>query len=105
MILNSITMQLKVQPWARERRNRHDFIMDLIEHKLINGYTPLNRKTIKDFIDEYNTCVRYIQIAQKEDESLQGKDYKDGKVLVQQTVLGLGYETGYKEFNNKVKML
>ncbi len=98
-------MQLKVQPWARERRNRHDFIMDLIEHKLINGYTPLNRKTIKNFIDEYNTCVRYIQIAQKEDESLRGEDYSHGKDLAEQKVLSLGYETGYEEFNNKVKKL
>ena len=101
MTLHDIIINLKDNPLNRERRNRHDFIMDLIErhHQLSN------RQSIKDFIDEYNTCVRYIQIAQKEDESLRGEDYSHGKCLAQCHALSLGYETGYGEFNDKVKEL
>lgn len=101
MTLHDIIVNLKDNPLNRERRHRHDFIMDLIEihHELSD------RKSIKDFIDEYNTCVRYIQIAQKEDESLRGNDYADGKCLSQCHALSLGYETGYGEFNNKAKEL
>lgn len=101
MTLHDIIVQLKVKPWARERRARHDFIMNMLGDKTVF----YNRDDIKLFIDEYNTCVRYIQIAQKEDESLRGEDYSHGKCLAQCHALSLGYETGYGEFNDKVKEL
>lgn len=101
MTLHDIIVQLKVKPWARERSKRHDFVMDIIG----NRFNLSDRRQVKDFIDTYNTCVRYIQIAQKEDESLRGNDYADGKCLSQCHALSLGYETGYHEFNNKVKTL
>lgn len=101
MTLHDIIVRLKDNPLNRERRHRHDFIMDMLE-KYHQFY---NRQEIKDFIDDYNTCVRYIQIAQKEDESLRGKDYNHGKLLAEEHALSLGYETGHKEFNKKVKTL
>lgn len=101
MTLYAIQQELKFNPEYRERRNRHDFIMNMLGDRTVF----FNRDDIKLFIDEYNTCVRYIQIAQKEDENLRGEDYSHGKDLAEQKVLSLGYETGYKEFNNKVKTL
>lgn len=101
MTLHDITIQLKSKPWARERIARHDFIMDMLGDKTVF----FNRDDLKLFIDEYNTIVRYIQMAQKEDESLRGEDYSHGKALSSNVALSLGYETGYNEFNKKVKTL
>lgn len=101
MTLKDIEIQLKSKPWARERRARHNFVMDMLEGKYFRG--QVSRQILKDFIHEYNTIVRYIQIAQKDNVELRGEDYWQGKILSQEHALSLGYEVGYKQDVKQLK--
>ena len=112
MTYQEIVSQLKQKQWARERKNRHDLICDLtgsqyddLFHFFEMEITHQIRDRIKDFIDDYMTCVRYIQMAQKDDSELRGEDYNDGKKLQEEKVLSLGYAVGAKEFNKQAKLL
>lgn len=98
-LYKDIQQLLENVPSARERRNRHKVIMHLLFHFVTNGHVIEDR--LKNFIDEYNTCVRYIQMIQKDNVELRGKDYTDSKVLVQSHNIGIGYEVGYyKDIKN-----
>lgn len=102
MTYNEVLSQLRQKEWARERVNRHSFIMDMIEFKYRETKVT-DRERIKDFLNEYNSLVRTIQMVQKDNPDTQGHDYNDGKVLAQSKVLELGYSTGYNEFVSNIK--
>jgi hypothetical protein len=97
---NQILANLKEIPESRERRNRHRFIMKMLDYRF-----PLQEFSTKLFVDDYNTTTRYIQMIQKDHPELRGKDYDDGKILAQRRVLESGYSTGYVEAHKQSKML
>lgn len=86
---------------SRERRFRHIYITNLLELK----YKLITWGDVPDICTDYASCIRFWQLILKENESLRGHDYLDGKILQQKQILDLGYSMGFNEDLKKLEQL
>jgi hypothetical protein len=84
---------LKEEPYARERVNKNLAIANL----LISRYNlPINQTLLTDVLHEAFNLERYWRLILKDEPSLRGLDYEQGKKTYEQAKeIELGYTPDY----------
>lgn len=89
---------------ARERKNRSRAVWRMLQ-MLHPEVEKITLETFHQYYSDIMCITRYINAVQKDDKSLRGTDYEDGKELAAEMQLELGYEPGHFQRSKKLNKL
>lgn len=103
---NEVLQKLKNHESFRERRFRSKYL-SILALRNLNLEAKYKDKTLTleelaEFATTYGSYERVWRKCLQENKDLRGTDWEDGKVLAEETMLKLNYETDY--FNNIAKL-
>lgn len=93
------------EPRARERANKDRGLVNFLVNKGNYQSYPATKTELINFVHDFSNADRYWRMILSENPELQGKDYRDGKILADKKELELGYEPHYPQTSKQLKML
>lgn len=96
---------LKLEPKARERKNKNRAIGNIIKKKYYSNLMQVEQSRMADIVSEVLNLDRKWRLILKENPDLRGSDYKEKDILEQEKMLQLGYEPNYFNDIKQSKLL